>query len=202
MEQRRVDILVGTQMVAKGLDFPGVTLVGVVGADAILNLPDFRSAERAFTLLTQVAGRAGRGERPGKVLIQTYAPAHHALQHASRHDYDGFYREEIEFRRALEYPPFGHLVNLVLSGIEGEKVAEAAGRFCESLQACAGAEVEVLGPAPCPLFRLRGRTRYQILLKSALRTPLHRLLSRLPALRSAVPRTLKLTLDVDPLDML
>jgi primosomal protein N' (replication factor Y) len=202
MEQGRIDILVGTQMVAKGLDFPGVTLVGVVGADAILNLPDFRSAERAFSLLTQVAGRAGRGERPGRVLIQTYAPTHHALQHASRHDYDGFYREEIEYRRALEYPPFGHLVNLVLSGIEGEKVAEAAERFCEGLQACAGAEVEVLGPAPCPLFMLRGRTRYQILLKSVLRVPLHRLLSRLPALRAALPRTLKLSLDVDPLDML
>ncbi len=202
MEQGRIDILVGTQMVAKGLDFPGVTLVGVVGADAILNLPDFRSAERAFSLLTQVAGRAGRGERPGRVLIQTYAPTHHALQHASRHDYDGFYLEEIEYRRALEYPPFGHLVNLVISGIEGEKVAEAAERFCDSLQACAGEEVEVLGPAPCPLFRLRGRTRYQILLKSVTRAPLHRLLSRLPALRSALPRTLKLTLDVDPLDML
>jgi primosomal protein N' (replication factor Y) len=158
-----LDILVGTQMVAKGHDFPRVTLVGVVGADSSLNLPDFRSAERTFALLCQVAGRAGRGETLGRVLIQTYSPEHYALVCAAGHDYEGFYEQEIACRQPLDYPPFGYLVNLVLSGNEEPQVQRAAAALADGLLR-AGVGAEVLGPAPCPLARLRGKSRVQILL--------------------------------------
>ena len=196
-----VDILLGTQMVAKGHDFPGVTLVGVINADSTLNFPDFRSAERTFALLSQVAGRAGRGEKPGRVLIQTYAPDHYALICAAAHDYRRFYDQELAGRRELGYPPFGFLVNLVLSGNEAEKVARAAARLGDALAEAAG-DVEVLGPAPCPLARLRGKSRHQILLKAASRMPLRRLLGELSAWRKPVPAGVALSVDVDPVDML
>ncbi len=202
MEKKEIDILLGTQMVAKGHDFPGVTLVGVIGADSSLNFPDFRSAERTFALLTQVAGRAGRGERPGKVLIQTWAPDHYALACAARHDYEAFYREEIALRGELGYPPFGHLVNLVFSGLDAEKVNRAAGQIASALEEAAGGTVEVLGPAPCPLAKLRGKTRMQVLLKSPQRSALHRLLGYLVPLRRKIPAGTALAVDVDPLDML
>lgn len=197
----QIDILVGTQMVAKGHDFPGVTLVGVVGADSTLNFPDFRSAERTFALLSQVAGRAGRGGRAGRVLIQTFSPDHYALCSAAVHDYEGFYAQEIEFRRELAYPPFGFLVNLVLSGNDAKKVAEAAESMAAGLEKGAD-EVEVLGPAPCPLGKLRGKTRVQILLKSPQRSALRKRLQALPALRRKVPTGVSLVVDIDPVDML
>lgn len=201
MTGREIDILVGTQMVAKGHDFHGVTLVGVVNADATLNFPDFRSAERTFALLTQVAGRAGRGELPGRVIIQTRNPDHYALACAASHDYRGFYEQEAAFRQELGYPPFGHLVNLVLSGNDGERVAAAAQELASALFQAAG-DVEVLGPAPCPLAKLRGKSRIQILLKSPTRPSLRRLLARLPALRKKIPAGVALAVDVDPVDML
>ncbi len=187
-------------MVAKGHDFPGVTLVGVINADTTLNFPDFRAAERTFALLTQVAGRAGRGDRPGRVLIQTFGPEHYALDCASRHDYQGFYRQEIAFRRELGYPPYGFLVNLVLAGNDPTKVGEAAANLAAALEPCTGG-VEVLGPAPCPLARLRGKTRLQILLKSPSRPALRRLLQQLPPLRRQVGAGVTLSVDVDPVDM-
>ena len=201
MLREEIDILVGTQMVAKGHDFPRVTLVGVVGADSSLNLPDFRSAERTFALLSQVAGRAGRGETPGRVLIQTYSPDHYALTCAAGHDYEGFYQQEIACRQALDYPPFGYLVNLVLAGNEEPKVLRAAAALADGLQRAAG-EAEVLGPAPCPLARLRGKSRVQILLKAPERLQLRRLLARLPELRKKIPAGVALAVDVDPVDML
>ena len=197
----QIDVLVGTQMVAKGHDFPGVTLVGVASADGTLNFPDFRSAERTYALLSQVAGRAGRGERPGQVLIQTFSPDHYALQCAAGHDYAGFAEQELAFRRELGYPPFGYLVNLVLSGNDPGRVDAAAQQLADGLAARAG-EVEVLGPAPCPLARLRGRQRRQLLLKAAARPPLRRLLALLPALQKQLPATVQLAVDVDPVDML
>ena len=198
-----LDVLLGTQMVAKGHDFPGVTLVGVVNADQTLNFPDFRSAERTFALLTQVAGRAGRGERPGRVMVQTWSPEHYAVTCAASHDYAAFYEQEIAFRGELGYPPFGYLANLVFSGIAGEKVARAAAQVAEILLGrVAEAGVEVLGPAPCPLSRLRGRSRYQVLLKSSQRPPLRRLLHSLEALRRKLPAGVALAIDVDPMDML
>jgi len=196
-----VDILVGTQMVAKGHDFPGVTLVGVVNADTTLNFPDFRSAERTFALLSQVAGRAGRGDTPGRVVIQTYAPDHFAVTCAAEHAYDEFYRQEIAFRESLGYPPFGYLVNLVFSGNDRSATEAAAEKTARALNA-ANRGVEVLGPAPCPLARLRGKFRMQILLKSPDRPRLHRLLDALPNLRRGIPSTVALAIDVDPEDML
>ena len=197
----QVDILVGTQMVAKGHDFPNVTLVGVVDADNSLNFPDFRCAERTFSLLVQVAGRAGRGDKRGRVLVQTYAPEHYALQTAARHDYHAFYEQEIAFREPLGYPPFGYLVNLVMAGNNPVKVSDAGELLAREL-AHYGREVEVLGPAPCPLAKLRGKTRSQILLKSALRMPLHRLLQYLEPLAKQIPNGVRLSIDVDPVDML
>jgi len=203
MAERRIDVLVGTQMVAKGHDFPGVTLVGVVNADSALNLPDFRAAERAFSLLTQVAGRAGRGEKPGRVLIQTYDPEHYVLSCAARHDYRAFYAEELANRQVLGYPPFGHLVNCLLAGNDEQRVIAAAEALANAWQELADdPAVEILGPAPCPLSRLRGKWRRQILLKAPSRAPLRRLLNHFPGLRSRVPAGVTATLDVDPIDML
>jgi primosomal protein N' (replication factor Y) (superfamily II helicase) len=196
-----IDVLVGTQMVAKGHDFPNVTLVGVASADASLNLPDFRSAERTFALLSQVAGRAGRGAKPGRVLIQTFSPDHYALECAATHDYAAFAEQELAFRRELGYPPFGHLVNLIFSGNDAIKVEAAAARLAADL-APQAAGVELLGPAPCPLARLRGRHRRQLLLKAEARPPLRRLLAYLPPLQKALPATVSLAVDVDPVDML
>jgi len=195
------DILVGTQMVAKGHDFGAVTLVGVLSADTALNLPDFRSAERVYALLSQAAGRAGRGERLGRVLIQTWSPDHYALQYVVRHDYHGFAAAELAQRQALGYPPFGHLVNLVLAGNDSVLVAAAATSLAKRLVPCQG-DVELLGPAPCLLQKLRGRSRMQILLKAAGRPPLRRLLEWLSAGSVRLPSGVALTVDVDPLDML
>ncbi len=203
MENRSIDVLVGTQMVAKGLDFPGVTLVGVAQTDNLLNLPDFRAAERTFTLLTQVAGRAGRGERPGRVYVQTYAPEHFSLACCARHDYLAFAREELRLRQELGYPPFGFLAHCVFSGTDRQQVESMAESLAEGLaDAAIGLGVEILGPAPCPLARLRGKNRYQILLKAPLRPPLRHLLAHLARLRRTLPRAVILTVDVDPLDML
>jgi primosomal protein N' (replication factor Y) len=196
-----VDILIGTQMVAKGHDFPRVTLVGVINADSTLNFPDFRSGERTFSLLCQVAGWAGRGDRPGRVLIQTYAPDHYALVCAAAHDYDGLYEQETAGRRELAYPPFGFLANLVLAGNDGARVERAAYALAAALLEKAE-NVEVLGPAPCPLARLRGKSRMQILLKGGGRPPLRRLLAQLSLLQRKVPAGVGLAIDVDPLDML
>ena len=196
-----VDILVGTQMIAKGHDFPGVTTVGVLGADSVLNFPDFRSAERSFALLTQVAGRAGRESGGGKVYIQTYNPDHYALNCAIEHDYLAFYEQEIPFRKELAYPPCGHLANLVLSGNFSHQVQRAATELGDYLLQ-QNSEVEVLGPSPCPLPRLRGKSRFQLLLKANQRPALHRLLAGLENFQKRMPKQVTLVIDVDPLDML
>jgi primosomal protein N' (replication factor Y) len=171
-----LDMLVGTQMIAKGHDFPNVTLVGVVSVDAGLALPDFRAAERAFQLITQVAGRAGRGERPGRVLIQTYHPHHYALRHACAQDYEGFFEEEINYRRNLSYPPFVTLASLLVHGDDFARVQATADTLRAALdRANTERGCRVLGPAPAPLARLRGEHRIQLLLKSRSRTRLRRL---------------------------
>lgn len=200
MAAREIDILVGTQMIAKGHDFANVTLVGVLNADGPLNLPDFRSAERVFALLSQMAGRAGRGERPGRVMIQTYDPDNVTLQYVAAHDYQAFASTELSQREALGYPPFGHLVNLVLAGNDSEKTHEGAERLARELMRNSQG-VELLGPAPCLLSRLRGKSRYQILLKSAGRPALRHLLGTLPVVRKALPAGVNMTVDVDPVDM-
>ncbi len=163
---KKADILLGTQMVTKGHDFPGVTLVGVLNADLSLNLPDYRSAERTFQILTQVAGRTGRGPQPGEVVVQTYHPEHYSIMAACRGDSNSFYREEARRRRALEYPPYGELIRVRLSSCREEDVASLASELAGELRRqLAGDQVAVLGPAPAPVLRVKGFYRWQVLLK-------------------------------------
>ncbi|MBU0683624.1 MAG: primosomal protein N' [Candidatus Omnitrophica bacterium] len=160
----KIDIIVGTQMIAKGLDFPKVTQVGVISADANLNLPDFRSGERTFNLITQVAGRAGRGDLGGEVIVQTYTPEHYAVKFAAKHDYIGFYEREIDARRQLFFPPFIGLVKITLRSRNEEKVIGTSERLAEVLRRKMP-EYDMLGPAPSPMVKLRGYYRWNILLK-------------------------------------
>ncbi len=205
---RKLDMLVGTQMLAKGHDFPDVTLVGVIAADAGLSFPDFRSAERTFQLLTQVAGRAGRGKVPGRVVIQSFYPEHYALQFARRQDYAGFFRHEIEFRNLLGYPPFRGLVQILITDRDagkgrrtGEKVAEELKLVVSRLGA--RPNVQVLGPAAAPLEKLRGQYRFQVLLKSTPDARVPEILRETFAGlgRRKVPLK-NIHVDVDPLSLL
>ncbi len=203
-----VDVLLGTQMIAKGLDFPGVTLVGVVDADVGMNLPDFRAAERTFQLLTQVAGRAGRGPAGGEVVIQTAHPDHYAIRAALGHDYDQFYARESEERRGPGYPPHGRLTNVIVSGSREESVQERCAEIADRTSAARAAldarGVEVLGPAPCPIDRIRERWRWHVLLRCPEPAPLGRVSRWLleafaDMLGSGEP---SLSLDRDPLSLL
>ena len=164
-EAGRTDVLVGTQMIAKGHDFPKVTLVGVVDADVGLGLPDFRAAERTFQLLTQVAGRAGRADLAGEVILQSHLPDHYALQLACAQDYESFFEREMEFRRTMGYPPASALVNLVLRSRDAAAAAADADHVARRLREGAPGRYRVLGPARAPLARLKQEHRVQILLK-------------------------------------
>ncbi len=159
------DVLVGTQMIAKGMDFPNVTVVGVVAADVALNLPDFRRAERTFQLLVQASGRTGRGERPGRVFVQTYDPENFAIASAATHNYDAFFDQEIEYRRELNYPPFGGLWLIEVSDEDSPTAQKNIRKVAERLKCLEGEGCEVLGPAPAPLPKLRERYRYHVLVK-------------------------------------
>lgn len=199
-----IDLLVGTQMIAKGHDFPNVTLVGVVSVDLGLSLPDFRSAERTFQLLTQVAGRAGRGDRPGTVLIQTYHPDHYALAAARAQDYNAFYEREIAFRRAMHYPPFTALINLLICDKDRERAAATGSALAKELrQASRDSALRVLGPAPAPLPRLRREYRFQVLIKAknrkSAREALDYAMDRLEANRIAA---WSITVEVDPINLM
>jgi primosomal protein N' (replication factor Y) len=167
---RRADVLVGTQMIAKGLDLPGVTLVGVVSADVALFLPDFRASERAFQLLTQVAGRAGRGDVPGRVLVQTFNPEHFCIQSAARHDYAGFFAAEVSARQRYGYPPYRRLVKCTFEDPDRYSAQIEATVLCErlehSIRELQLPDTDVVGPAPAFLERLRGRYRWQVILRS------------------------------------
>ena len=168
LRERRLDVLVGTQMVAKGHDFPGVRLVGVVLADVGLHLPDFRAAERTFQLLTQVAGRAGRDRAPGRVIVQTYAPAHSAIRPVRDHDYESFYAEELGQRAALGYPPFGRLVQAVVSGSDARRARWPARRRSRAAaRRRPGRAARCSAPRRLRIARLRGKHRFQLLLKGA-----------------------------------
>jgi len=169
MEFKRMDraILLGTQMIAKGLEFPEVTLVGIINADTALNLPDFRAAERTFQLMMQVSGRAGRGNRPGRVILQTYSPESYAIENLQQGDYDKFYERELSFRRELGYPPFSSLINILVSSPQEPMVIKVAESLGELLRKNGVDEVaQILGPAPAPLERLKGRYGWHIVLKS------------------------------------
>jgi primosomal protein N' (replication factor Y) len=196
-----LDILVGTQMIAKGHDFPRVTLVGVISADVGLGVADFRAGERTFQLLTQVAGRAGRGERVGEAIVQTLFPEHYSIQLACRQDYPVFFEREIAYRRGMRYPPIVALVNVVVRGRSFEEAMGTATDVVHRLKPFidAGGFV-VLGPAPAPLVRLRGEHRVQFFLKGARRSDMRNALKAMVAEMPDVRR--KITIDVDPLNVL
>jgi primosomal protein N' (replication factor Y) len=200
----RIDTLVGTQMLAKGHDFPNVTLVGVVSVDAGLALADFRAAERTFQLITQVAGRAGRGDLPGRVLIQTYHPYHYALRHACAQDYEGFYKEEIRYRENHSYPPFVALTSILVHGQDLNRVRDDALVVRRALdRANNERQIRVLGPAPAPLARLKGEHRFQLLLKSRTRRKLRDVLDA--SLKQLVNDGLNLrsvNIEIDPISMM
>ncbi|MFC1844577.1 primosomal protein N' [Thermodesulfobacteriota bacterium] len=195
------DILLGTQMITKGHHFPNVTLVGIVLADTGLGLPDFRAGERTFQLISQVTGRAGRGEKPGRVIVQTFQPEHYSIRMAQRHDYSGMYAREIELRKSLGYPPFSRLINIKIEGREEKTVKDTAIRlatmakkFQKKLQP------EILGPAPAPLMRLRDRFRWQILLKSEKLELLHGFMNTFQGEFTTFSKAgkIKISIDVDP----
>lgn len=201
-----VDILLGTQMIAKGLDFPNVTLVGVVDADIGINLPDFRASERSFQLLSQVAGRAGRGPKGGEVVIQTRVPTHHAVRCAVTHDYEAFFAEEMPGRESPAYPPTLRLANIVVSGLDERAVAGFAGTVTDWITAADlkfKLGVTVLGPAPSPIERIKTRYRWHVVLKSAAPAPLTRLLRGLmTGVEVPAAHELRLVVDRDPVSLL
>jgi primosomal protein N' (replication factor Y) len=198
-----IDLLVGTQMIAKGHDMHGVTLVGVVGADTALSLPDFRAAERTFQLLTQVAGRAGRGTTPGKVVLQTYFPDHYAVQFAATHDFAGFYDKELRFRGWMHYPPFTALANVLVRSEQLEEAMHYAGVLGRWFEGQSKNDIRVLGPAAAPIARLKRDYRYHFLLKSPSREKLNGLLRGMlqHATSMKVPRT-SVIIDVDAVSLM
>ena len=208
--EHKIDILVGTQMITKGYDFPRVTLVGVVAADLSLGFPDFRAGERTFQILSQVAGRSGRGDQKGRVIIQTFNPDHYALVTATSHDYQSFFVKERELRKQLGYPPFSHLACLRIFGNSKSKTADAAQRLNLGIRGILakwpkrGKEIQVLGPVEAPISKLKGKHRWQILLKSGSSSLLHHLLNKIESIakRDLQSSGVRLILDVDPYQML
>jgi primosomal protein N' (replication factor Y) len=205
LDRRDIDILVGTQMITKGHDFPYVTLVGVISADTSLNIPDFRAAERTFQLLTQVSGRGGRGASPGRVIVQTFNPGHYAITRAKDHDYMGFYDDELALRSALSYPPLTRIVNLQLSSLSREKGMEGLKGLrhfiADSLTMNELKDkVEVIGPAESPIARIKGRHRWQLLLKGKDARAVHNMAKDI--LSKASVTALDIKVDVDPLNFM
>ena len=201
-----LDILLGTQMIAKGLDFPNVLLVGVINSDSALHFPDFRAAERTFQLVTQVAGRTGRGDRSGRVIVQTYSPEHPAIQAASRHDYHQFAKDEMVVRRRFSYPPLGSVARIIIRGSVEDVTEAVADSFLTQLDAARknlGYEVRVLGPAPPPISKLRGKYRFHILLQST--NPAHlgnTIRKAVEGFTIADKDDVQYVIDIDPMDML
>ncbi len=192
------DLLIGTQMLTKGIDIAGVTLVGVVAADGLLNLSDYRASERAFQTLTQVAGRAGRGDNPGRVIIQTYSTESPVIEAVLKHNYEGFVEQELEQRKDLNYPPYGNLIVIKMTGLEQMLVQQTANIITEKLRKL-DLNCEILGPAPASIMRISERYRWQILLKFP--EPLPKNLFNIKELRSSCPASISLTIDVDPLQL-
>jgi len=205
LKNKEIDILIGTQMIVKGHDYPGITLVGIVLADHSLNFPDFRASERTFQLITQAAGRCGRGNFPGRVIVQTFSPRHYSVLHASRHDFIGFYEEEITYRRDSSYPPFTRLAAIRISGKKSEAVAEKAEEITQAAKHLSGnlnLPVTVLGPAPALLSRLKSRYRWHILLKGKESPVLHTLVEKIFGNKTLMRgHSLKIQVEFDPLQL-
>ena len=196
-----IDILLGTQMITKGHHFPNVTLVGIVLADTGLGMPDFRAGERTFQLISQVTGRAGRGEKPGRVIVQTFQPEHYSIMMAQNHDYSGMYAREIELRKSLGYPPFSRIINIKIEGREEGNVRDTAARLVTIARKFQRkSQPEILGPAPAPLMRLRDKYRWQILLKGDNLELLHGFLNNLEGEIGSHGKAgkVKIYIDVDP----
>jgi primosomal protein N' (replication factor Y) (superfamily II helicase) len=205
LDRRDIDILVGTQMITKGHDFPYITLVGVISADTSMNIPDFRAAERTFQLLTQVSGRGGRGASPGRVIIQTFNPGHYAIIRAKDHDYIGFYDTELALRRALLYPPFTRIVNIQVSSLSRDRAVEGLKGLQQLIHDSLTInklkdKVEVIGPAESPIPKIKGRHRWQILLKGKNVSAVHDLAKDI--LSKAYVTGLDIKVDVDPLNFM
>jgi primosomal protein N' (replication factor Y) len=198
---RQIDILLGTQMIAKGLDFPNVTLVGIINADIGLHSPDFRAGERTFQLLTQVAGRAGRGDTEGEVIVQTFSPASPSIQHARHHDYAGFFEQEISFREAFCHPPFTRMVLLQVRGVSLEQTTSCAELVAKSFRAKATSSVEVSEAAAAPLERAHGQYRYHVALKSQSGSVLGKLVREV-SMCLKLPKGVIMTVDVDPYSLM
>jgi primosomal protein N' (replication factor Y) len=198
----KIDILIGTQMIAKGLHFPNVTLVGIIHADLSLHVPDFRAGERTFQLLTQVAGRAGRGDVEGEVFVQSFTPFHPAIQYARRHDFAGFYEQEIEFREQLNYPPVTRIALLTLKGRNEDKVKFTADHLRKELEKTLAGDKDLIlaGPGPAPLLRAETFYRYQLMLRTRQMPPLSRALAKFQE-TLALPDDLTLTIDIDPVNL-
>ena len=202
IEQGEIDILVGTQIIAKGLHFPNIKFVGIINADMMLNIPDFKSSERAFSLITQGAGRAGRADGEGFVMIQTANPTHYSITSAQTGDYEVFYNQEISFRQLLSLPPFVRMLRLVLRGPKEEDVAANINQISDIINKhnCADKKIEILGPSPCQIEKINKNIRYQILLKSKSMTAMQELLkSALTEIK--VKGKNYLEIDVDPVDL-
>ncbi len=199
--KKQIDILIGTQIVSKGLHFPNVTLVGVLNADIPLNFPDFRSAERTFNLITQVAGRAGRSEKGGEVIIQTYNPVHYAIQTAKNQNYEEFFSREIKYRQALIYPPFCRIVRLVFRGVREEPLLEAAEQAVAFIKEKTGDYLSILGPSLCPLSRIKSNYRVHVIIKLNRISPILPVLKQLQGEKSMKGR-FYLEIDIDPISML
>jgi primosomal protein N' (replication factor Y) len=198
----KIDILVGTQMIAKGLHFPNVTLVGIIYADLALHQPDFRAGERTFQVLTQVSGRAGRGDIEGEVVVQAFTPFHPAIQFARRHDFEGFYEQEMGFREQLKYPPFGRIALLTLKSRNEEKVKFSADYLKQELEKAVGGtkDLVIVGPAPAPLVKAETYYRYQIMLRAQRMAALSQRLALLERSLS-LPEDVSLSVDIDPVDL-
>jgi primosomal protein N' (replication factor Y) len=200
-KRREIDILIGTQMLAKGLDFPEVTVVGVLNADVLLNFPDYRARERTFQLLVQVAGRAGRGEHQGRVVIQTSRPEDFCITTAASLDYEGFATRELSFRKSLHYPPFGRLLQITAQARDERSAYEKSSEIAKALHEAADSNIQILGPAPTPIAKLRGYYRWHILVKAPTTTKIHEVARQCEEhLRST--GKVRVTADVDPYSML
>lgn len=201
---KEASALIGTQMIGKGHDFPDVTLVGIITSDTYLNLPDFRAAEKTFQMVTQSAGRAGRGEKPGTVIIQSYSPEHYSLLYARKHDYVGFYNDEIKLRKEMNYPPFSHLGHIVISGFREDAVIKTAGEVNNLIKKLSSNNkgIEIWGPSPAPLSKINNKHRWQLVLKASVEDELLRIMREFNDSNILNLNEISVSMDINPLNML
>ena len=206
LKNQEIDILIGTQMITKGHDYPNITLVGILVADATLNFPDFRATEKTFQLISQVAGRAGRGKKLGRVIIQTYNPDHYLLQDAQKHDFISFAKKELNFRKSLNYPPYSRLCNIRITGLDKNRTWEQAlklKKILSGLPVKNPNNIEIRGPVEAPLSKIKGKHRYHLLVKSPTIQTLHSYLKQMSLSPDfASDGGVRIALDIDPLNLL